>query len=658
MTRRFAYALSAIVCLCVAVLLAQAPPLRLDGFIRDSAGAPVAGAKVELYDGAGKRVAATQTDGRGRYRFHGIAAGRYELRVSATGFVSLALKITLGADKPVRADLTLRVGGLNETVDVSNNSKQGRGSGSGRGGAQAGGAPGGTMGGVLGGIIGGVPSAAPPPPPYPQAAEAGLPYPQRIRAVPAGERENYGHFAENGFQSPITTPLSTFSIDVDTASYANMRRFLREGKEPPKDSIRLEEWVNYFQYRYPEPSGEHPVSITTEMSACPWQPRHKLARIGLKAKSIDVAQLPPANLVFLLDVSGSMATPDKLPLLQRAFSLLTEQLRPRDEVSIVVYTGAAGTVLPPTSGREREKILNTVNGLRASGSTAGAQGIQMAYRTARANFKEDGNNRIILATDGDFNVGASTEAELIRLIEEERKGGIFLTVLGFGTGNLQDAKMKALSKHGNGNYAYVDSLLEARKVLVREMGANLLTLAKDVKLQVEFNPAKVRAYRLIGYENRLLRPEDFNDDRKDAGEMGAGHTVTALYEIVPPGVEGTIPSVDKLKYQKTASAGSSKSDEALTVKLRYKPPAGDASRLLSVPLRDSNAAIHAASEDMRFAAAVAEFAQILRGSEYKGNATLDQAIELASGSLGNDPNGRRAEFLYLVKTARDLGARK
>lgn len=646
MSRRLAGVVFGIVSLCVAVLLAQAPQLSLEGVVRDATGAPIAGAKVELRDGTAKTVAATQTNGQGRYRFRGIAAGKYELRVSATGFTLLVRKVALVAGKPVRMDVTLRVSGAGETVDVSSRQAQ-KGT--------ANGVPGSMMGGVVGGIIGGVPGGAPPPPP-PSSAEPGSAHPLRYRIAPMEARENYGHFVENRFQSPVTTPLSTFSIDVDTASYANMRRILREGRMPPKDAIRLEEWVNYFHYRYLEPRGEHPVSITTEMAACPWQTVHKLARIGLKAKPVEVGNLPPANLVFLLDVSGSMAPPDKLPLLQRAFSLLTEQLRPQDEVAIVVYAGAAGTVLPPTSGRERERILNAVNSLRAGGSTAGAQGIQLAYRIARENFKEGGNNRVILATDGDFNVGVSTEAELIRLIEEQRKGGVFLTVLGFGEGNLQDAKMKALSKHGNGNYAYVDSLLEARKVLVQEMGANLLTIAKDVKLQVEFNPAKVKAYRLIGYENRLLRPEDFNDDRKDAGEMGAGHTVTALYEIVPTGVEGTIPSVDALKYQKTASAEFAKSDEMLTVKLRYKAPTGVVSQLLSVPLRDSNVTIEAASEDLRFAAAVAEFAQILRESEYKGTATLDQVIELAAGSLGGDPNGRRAEFLYLVKTAKGLNA--
>lgn len=647
--RRIGLIVSAVLVACAFLLLAQVQSASLQGLVRDAAGATVPGVTVELRDSTGKVVATTQADAAGRYRFQDVPPGEYEVRANTPGFKTLVTTITLRKGRTETLHLTLQVGSVAETVVVDGSSGQGAGIGTGRGQGASGGVVGGVAGGVPGGSMGGMMGSgvAPPPPPRP----ARMSYDAR-RMEP---RENYGHFVENRFQSPTAEPLSTFSIDVDTASYANMRRFLREGSKPPKDSIRLEEWLNYFHYDYPEPAGEHPVSITTEVAACPWQPKHKLARIGVKAKSIDVSELPPANLVFLLDVSGSMATPDKLPLLQRAFSLLTEQLRPQDDVSIVVYAGAAGTVLPTTKGSEREKILHAVTSLRAHGSTAGAQGIQLAYQTARANFKKGGNNRVILATDGDFNVGVSTEAELIRLIEKEREGGIFLTVLGFGTGNLQDAKMKALSKHGNGNYAYVDSLLEGRKVLVQEMGANLMTLAKDVKLQVEFNPSRVQAYRLIGYENRLLRAEDFNDDKKDAGEMGAGHTVTALYEIVPPGVEGTVPSVDKLKYQKSESTTASRSGELFTVKLRYKEPMGDTSKLLSVPLRDASVAMHAASEDMRFAAAVAVFAQILRESEHKGDATLNDVIRLASGSLGPDPNGHRAEFLYLVKSAKGSG---
>jgi Ca-activated chloride channel family protein len=503
------------------------------------------------------------------------------------------------------------------------------------------------MGGVLGGIIGGTPTAAALPPPPAPGSLRHYPFPQ--------PHENYSHFVENGFQSPTANPLSTFSIDVDTASYANMRRFLRNGNRPPIYSIRTEEWLNYFHYRYPDPEGDHPVSITTEVAASPWQPKHKLVRIGLKSRAVDTRDLPPANLVFLVDVSGSMNSPDKLPLLKRSFALLTEQLRPQDHVAIVVYAGAAGTVLPSASGADKARILEALEQLQAGGSTAGAQGIQLAYQTARAHFKPKGNNRVILATDGDFNVGMASEAELIRLIEKERDAGIYLTALGYGTGNYQDAKMKALSKHGNGNYAYVDTLLEARKVLVQEMGANLLTVAKDVKLQIEFNPAQVQAYRLIGYESRLLAAEDFNNDKKDAGELGAGHTVTALYEIVPHGVSGTLANVDALKYQKPQPTAAARSEELLTVKLRYKPPTSDVSKLLARTVEDSDAR-QTPSEDLRFAAAVAAFSMLLRDSEYKADATFGQVIALASQSLGDDPQGHRAEFLYLVKTAQGMTA--
>jgi Ca-activated chloride channel family protein len=633
--RRFGFFASALLLVCAMFLMAQTPTPSVEGSVKDPTGAVVAGVTVQVIDSAGKVVAETQSDATGKFRFGPLAPGSYQLKAVSPGFRASQLAITVRKGQTTRVEVTLDVGAVAETVEVSD----------GRPGSYPQRIRRGTAGGVLGGIIGGVPSAAPPPPPAARSM---------ARYQPTEPREEYAHIEENRFHSPVTTPLSTFSIDVDTASYANMRRFLRDGSKPPRDAVRTEELVNYFSYSYPEPAGEHPVSVTTEVASCPWQPKHKLARIGLKAKSIDVASLPPANLVFLLDVSGSMASPDKLPLLQRAFALLTEQLRPQDEVAIVVYAGSAGTVLPPTSGSERAKILEAVQRLYAGGSTAGAQGIQLAYQTARANFKKNGNNRVILATDGDFNVGVSTQAELIRLIEEERKTGIFLTVLGFGTGNLQDARMEALAKHANGNYAYVDSLLEARKVLVQEMGANLLTLAKDVKLQIEFNPARVKAYRLIGYENRLLAAEDFNDDKKDAGEMGAGHTVTALYEIVPPGVEGTVAAVDALKYQKAQPAAGRNSTELLTVKLRYKQPSGDTSKLLSVPLRDASRPIDNASEDLRFAAAVAEFAQLLRESEHKGNASFDQVVDLASRSLGRDPNGHRAEFLYLVKTARGM----
>lgn len=623
-------------------------PAVVEGVIQDASGAVIPAATVELFTNQMVLAGSSITDSSGRYRFTGVVPGRYVLRAAARGFQRTMAEITVEPGKTLRRSLVLQVGTVQEGVQTA--PREVAQPNVGVVGGVAGGVPGGTMGGVIGGIIGGVPTAAPPPPPPPYSVHHRM---GRIRAPES--HENYGRYVENGFQSPAANPLSTFSIDVDTASYANMRRFLRNGNRPPIDSIRTEEWLNYFQYRYPEPEGEHPVSITTELAASPWQPKHKLVRIGLKSKAVETRNLPPANLVFLVDVSGSMSSPDKLPLLKRSFALLAEQLRPQDDVAVVVYAGAAGTVLPSTSGREKGRILEALERLHAGGSTAGAQGLQLAYQTARAHFKPKGNNRVILATDGDFNVGVASEAELVRLIEKERGGGIYLTVLGFGTGNFQDAKMKALSKHGNGNYAYVDSLLEARKVLVQEMGANLLTVAKDVKLQIEFNPARVQAYRLIGYESRLLAAEDFNNDKKDAGEMGAGHTVTALYEIVPHGVSGTIAKVDDLKYQKPQQTPAGKSQELLTVKLRYKPPTSDVSKLMAQAVEDRETK-QSPSEDFRFAAAVAGFSMLLRDSDHKAGASFEQVIQLASQSLGTDPQGHRAEFLYLVKTAQGMTA--
>jgi len=476
---------------------------------------------------------------------------------------------------------------------------------------------------------------------------------------PGYDREGYNPIAENRFLSARNNPLSTFSIDVDGAAYSNVRRFLRNGQRPPIDAVRIEELINYFSYDYPEPNGDEPFSLITELSAAPWNPQHQLVHIGLQGQSIPSEDLPPANLVFLLDVSGSMNSPDKLPLLQSAFSLLVNELDEDDTVSIVVYAGAAGVVLEPTAGDENDAILDAIAQLEAGGSTAGGEGVQLAYQLAREQFIEDGNNRVILATDGDFNVGTSSEAGLIRLIERERDNDIFLTVLGFGTGNLQDAKMEQLANHGNGNYAYIDSLMEARKVLVNEMGATLLTLAKDVKLQVEFNPAKVQAYRLIGYENRLLAAEDFNDDSRDAGELGAGHSVTALYEVIPVGVDSEVelPEVDDLRYQNSADGDDLDLDtetaqEMMLVKLRYKEPTADTSQRIDRPVRDRPVSLSQTSDDFRFAAAVAAFGLWLRQSEFRGQSDLTLAQELAQDALGGDRHGYRAEFLELLELAR------
>jgi Ca-activated chloride channel homolog len=476
----------------------------------------------------------------------------------------------------------------------------------------------------------------------------------------AGEMntEEYGRIADNPFLETVRNPLSTFSIDVDRASYSNVRRFLTDNQRPPRDAVRIEEMVNYFSYDYRDPSAGQPFSLTTEIAGCPWNEKNRLLLIGLQGRRIDTADLPPGNLVFLIDVSGSMQDANKLPLVKSALHLLVDQLRPQDRVAIVAYAGNAGLVLPSTDGNEKGTIHEAIEQLEAGGSTAGGEGIVLAYKVARESFVEGGNNRVILATDGDFNVGVSSDGELERLIEEKRRSRISLSVLGFGTGNIKDSKMELLADKGNGNYAYIDTIHEARKVFVRELGATLTTIAKDVKLQIEFNPAKVRAYRLIGYENRLLRAEDFHDDAKDAGEMGAGHSVTALYELVPPDSDQVLPAVDPLKYQTaTVPDAEGASPELLTLKLRYKEPDAELSRLLTQPVLDATAPIAAASENLRFAAAVAELGLLLRESPHKGEASYDQVAEMASHALGGDPDGDRAGFLQMVQAASRLAAR-
>jgi len=469
--------------------------------------------------------------------------------------------------------------------------------------------------------------------------------------------EGYASVNESGFKVVMNNPLSTFSIDVDNASYSNIRRYINMGQLPPADAVRIEEMINYFKYDYPEPSGEHPFSLFTEMAACPWNRNHQLLHVGLKGKSIDKSALPPSNIVFLIDVSGSMNAPNKLPLLKSAFALLVNELRPQDRVAIVVYAGAAGLVLESTPGNKKERIMAAIDNLEAGGSTAGGAGLKLAYAEARKNFIKGGNNRIILATDGDFNVGESSNGGMERLVEEKREEGVFITVLGFGMGNIKDDKMEIIADKGNGNYSYIDNLQEARKVLVREFGGTLFTIAKDVKFQIEFNPAKVQAYRLIGYENRLLNDEDFNDDRKDAGEMGSGHNVTALYELIPAGSDERLPSVDPLKYQqsdKRILKVNTNSSEYLTIKLRYKNPEGNSSILFDKPVTGPVKSIDGASDNLRFAAAVSEFGMILRDSEFIGNATLEGAASLAGSARGEDEDGYRAELIRLIKTVKDM----
>jgi Ca-activated chloride channel homolog len=469
--------------------------------------------------------------------------------------------------------------------------------------------------------------------------------------------EGYASVNENGYKNVKNNPLSTFSIDVDNASYTNIRRFINLGQMPPADAVRIEEMINYFKYDYKEPEGEHPFSVASELAVCPWNKKHWLLHVGLHGKSIDKSTLPPSNLVFLIDVSGSMNNPNKLPLLKSAFGLLVNELRPRDRVAIVVYAGAAGLVLESTPGNRKETIMKAIDNLQAGGSTAGGAGLRLAYEEAEENFISGGNNRIILATDGDFNVGESGNGAIERLVEEKRQNGVFITVLGFGMGNLKDDKMEIIADKGNGNYSYIDNLQEARRVLVREFGGTLFTIAKDVKFQIEFNPARIESYRLIGYENRLLAAEDFNDDRKDAGEMGAGHNVTALYELIPSGSDEYRPSVDPLKYQASDDTDTRKhdySDEYLTVKIRYKQPEGMISKLMVKPVRGTVNPISSASENLRFASAVAEFGMVLSNSEYVGNSTLESAATLARSARGEDEDGYRSELIRLIGTVKDM----
>ncbi|MFN0130158.1 MAG: von Willebrand factor type A domain-containing protein [Verrucomicrobiales bacterium] len=471
--------------------------------------------------------------------------------------------------------------------------------------------------------------------------------------------EDYAEVPENPFLAVASSPLSTFSVDVDTAAYANVRRFLNQGQRPPRAAVRLEEMINYFRYDYPQPAGDTPFSVTVDMVDCPWQPQHRLARIGLQGKSVTREQRPAANLVFLVDVSGSMDEPNKLPLVKQSLHLLTSQLKGSDHVAIVTYAGQSGVALPSTSLEQKESVTRAIEALAAGGSTNGASGLQLSYQQARQHFKPGGVNRVLLATDGDFNVGITSRTDLETLITKEAQSGVFLSVLGYGMGNLKDATMELLADKGNGNYAYIDSLSEARKVLADQLDGTLTTIAKDVKIQIEFNPAQVRHYRLLGYENRLLAREDFNDDKKDAGEIGAGHSVTALYEIVPIGAAPPQPPVDPLKYQPVPAAPVATapatdkpvSREAMTVKLRYKAPEGTESRLIEVPVVDSERRMAEAPGDFKFAAAVAMTGLLLKDSAHKGSANWNMVRDLARAGKGQDPEGYRGEFLQLMEKA-------
>jgi Ca-activated chloride channel homolog len=490
----------------------------------------------------------------------------------------------------------------------------------------------------------------------PLEAENGTIIPGKPEDQKSFNTEDYDNITENKFLAATREPLSTFSIDVDEASYSNIRRFLQNGSIPPAGAVRIEEMINYFDYEYAQPVNDDPFAVYTEISACPWNPQHKLVHIGLQGKEIPVDNLPASNMVFLVDVSGSMDEPNKLPLVQASLNMLTDRLRETDRVAIVVYAGSAGLVLPSTSGKNKIKIKEAIDNLEAGGSTAGGEGIKLAYKIAKQNFITGGNNRVILATDGDFNVGPSSDDELVRMIEQERKSGVYLSVLGYGMGNYPDNKMQQLADKGNGNHSYIDNINEARKVLVNEFGSTLFTIAKDVKIQVEFNPAKVQAYRLVGYENRILGAEDFNDDTKDAGELGSGHTVTALYEIIPPGVQDEFTkSVDSLKYQTNdRRITGSNTDEIMTIKLRYKKPDEEISKLITKTVIDNHIPVEITSNNFRFSAAVAEFGLLLRNSAYRQQSNFNQVTGLAQSSKGNDTNGYRAEFIQLVQSATSL----
>jgi Ca-activated chloride channel family protein len=616
--------------LVAALLVAGARPAaeplgQIEGTVRDQAGAPIANVQVFVVGTSFQDL----SDSAGRYRLSRVPVGRHTLRAAFIGYRSTELtEVPVRVGQVTRVDLVLEptTVQLSEITVLSYTSEL-------------------------------------PVTPRDEAARVATSLPATVGVAAgimpgpdAANTENYAAIEESRFLPAASNPRSTFSIDVDAASYTNVRRFLIAGQRPPKDAVRIEEFLNYFRYDYPEPKGDQRFSVTTDLAVSPWTPEHRLLRIGIKGKSLRTEAVPPSNLVFLLDVSGSMQPPNKLPLVKQAFRLLVQELRPQDRVAIVVYAGAAGLVLPSTPGSDKATILAALDRLDAGGSTAGGAGLRLAYDVARQHFAGEGNNRVILATDGDFNVGESSDAAMVRLVEERRDQGIFLTVLGFGTGNLKDSRMEQIADKGNGHYAYVDNLNEARRVFVREFAGTLVTIAKDVKVQVEFNPARVTAYRLVGYENRALRTEDFADDRKDAGELGAGHTVTALYELVPAGASlaGTGRDLDSLKYQQVSlrPAGSG-TDEWLTVQLRYKEPTGSRSRLLTHPVRVREP-IGEPAGDFRFATAVAGFGLVLRDSEYRGTATLDQVLALARGAEGHDPDGERAEFIRLVESARLL----
>ena len=592
--------------LVVASALTQTRAQTLVGFIRgvvvDSTGAVLPGVEVTLRrPGTGDRK--TITDQHGMFSFLGIDPGEYEIVCALAGFNTRKATVKVAPGAVVALQFELSVGSLAETVTVTGATPRIQTSGSA------------------------------------MSTDTG-----RARF----NTEAYDRINDNQWFDVAHQPLSTFSADVDTASYSNVRRFLNQGQAPPPDAVRIEELINYFRYDYPEPRDGKPIAVSASIGECPWNPTHRLALIGLQAKKIDASKIPPRNLVFLIDVSGSMMPANKLPLVKASLAMLAPNLSEKDRVAIVVYAGSTGLVLPSTSGSDTPSILDALKRLEAGGSTNGGAGLALAYKVAQEHFIKGGVNRVILATDGDFNVGVTDQGSLLRMIEDKRQSGIALSVLGYGMGNVKDSTMVKLADAGNGNYAYIDTLAEANRVLVEQAGGTLVTVAKDVKLQVEFNPRKVAAYRLIGYEKRVLQDRDFNDDKKDAGEMGAGHSVTVLYELIPAGQKIDVPTVDPLKYQQAPLASAAaRSDEALNIKIRYKAPDGETSSLMEVPVGNRVAA----NEALGFASAVAEFGMLLRDSEHKGSASFAHAAEQALRDKGADPHGHRAEFIRLIGAA-------
>jgi Ca-activated chloride channel homolog len=586
----------------------------IDGRITDTAGTPLPGVTVTLASPTMTGTRDAISDHSGTFRFVSVSPGAYDVSFALPGFATVKRTgVQIAANRTETLHVSMHVAGLEEAFIVT--------------------------------------GASPTRDQWSTLAQA----PVLLPRVDTGGRpfntETYDRIVDNPWTDALRTPLSTFSVDVDTASYSNVRRFLEDRLPPPKDAVRIEELINYFSYAYPQPDRNKPLSITTAMDECPWNSGHRLALVGVQARRLDSTKLPPRNLVFLVDVSGSMSAPNKLPLVKASLAMLAPNLTSRDRIAIVVYAGSSGLVLPATRGDDTTAILEALYRLQAGGSTNGGQGLMLAYAVAGEAFIEGGVNRVILATDGDFNVGMTDQGSLLRLIEGKRQTGIALSILGYGKGNVKDSTMEKLADIGNGNYAYIDTMAEAKKVLVEQAGGTLVTVAKDVKLQIEFNPRVVGAYRLVGYENRMLRDQDFNDDARDAGDMGVGHSVTALYEIIPAGSESRTPAVDPLKYQRPGSLSPAAGPaEAMTVKVRYKEPDGDTSSMMSRSVANRVAR----SPDLSFASAVAEFGLVLRDSEFKGTASFAAAHRRADTFKGRDQYGHRAAFVRLIEKAGEV----